>query len=84
MLKARAVERFLGQVVDKSSGITGVMLFDKDGNFFVWNDGSTIFLNSKYVLLKTLNPPILISVLENHAFSHQKWRILLIRISAQL
>lgn len=37
MLKARAVERFLGQIVDPDGdGISGVMLFNKEGiNFCI-------------------------------------------------
>ena len=34
MLKARAIEKFLGQVVDDKS-ITGVILFNKDGKFAI-------------------------------------------------
>lgn len=33
MLKAKAIERFLSQVLDESAGITGVMLFNKEGWF---------------------------------------------------
>lgn len=31
MLRTRAVERFIGQVIDKVNGIVGIILFDKDG-----------------------------------------------------
>lgn len=31
MLKTRAVERFINQVIDKPNGILGTLIFDKDG-----------------------------------------------------
>ncbi|KAI1709331.1 ragulator complex protein LAMTOR2 like protein [Ditylenchus destructor] len=53
MLKARAVERFLSQVVEPSGeGITGVMLFNKDGMTLA-KSGKTFANGNVYAALLT-------------------------------